>query len=434
MDAGPQDAFDRGARSPGIVELSGTKFDSATGDVDFGTTTTRLSPKIADLLLALVEAEGEVLTKDQLISRVWPDTIVSDDALWRSMSELRSAFEDGGVTSLVETLPRRGYRLLVPVSRLDSGQGTGGDLGSSHNGGSAEPTEAAVRPPKSSRWPVFAWGMIGLMTLLCLSVVGHRVLATDPSSGVERLPSASHTEEVMVRVLQLTEEALALRNSREVPGPDAGITPVAFDALVRSGSDDEDPAEALARLAHALHARGRLRTALDLYHSAMSAGADRSSRQDLAALAREAIVENRTALDGTGVGEGTVFSTAEDRLQMQVEKARRHRLDGSYARSLEALKAVLEADPGYRPALLELVRAHLALGDAQNARETLRRSLSAEPESVELLTMAAEAELILGEFEAGLDLLDQACLAWARSGRRDDVDKTEIPRPLLCWL
>ncbi|MEM9599226.1 MAG: winged helix-turn-helix domain-containing protein, partial [Acidobacteriota bacterium] len=116
MDSQSQD-LGPWAGSPAPVELSGAWFYPATGDVDFGETTTRLSPKIADLLLALVEADGEVLSKDQLISRVWPDTVVSDDALWRCMSELRSAFEVGGVTSLVETLPRRGYRLLAPVAR-----------------------------------------------------------------------------------------------------------------------------------------------------------------------------------------------------------------------------------------------------------------------------------------------------------------------------
>ena len=429
MDAGPQDAFDRGTRSPGIIELSGTRFDSATGDVDFGETTTRLSPKIADLLLALVEAEGEVLTKDQLISRVWPDTVVSDDALWRSMSELRSAFEDGGVTSLVETLPRRGYRLLVPVSRLDAGEGRGDD-----DRGSAESGEAATDlPTRSSRRSPVVWGMAGLMTLLCLSVAGHRLRAPNPSPTAEGPPSPSHTERVVVRFLQRREEALALRGSREVPGPEAGMSPAGFDALVRSG-DVEDSAEAIARIALTLHARGRLRTALDLYHTAMDAGADGPARRDLASLAREAIVENRKTLEGAGVERGVTSSTSEERLRTQVERARRHRLDGSYGESLEALKAVLEADPGYRPALVELVRAHLAFGDAQNARETLRRSLDAEPESVELLTMAAEAELMLGEVETGLDLLDRACLAWARSVRRPDHDEAAFPRPLLCWL
>ncbi len=56
--------------------------------------TVRLEPKVMQVLLALAEQPGEVVTKKQLIHLVWAETFVTDDVLIRSISELRKVFED----------------------------------------------------------------------------------------------------------------------------------------------------------------------------------------------------------------------------------------------------------------------------------------------------------------------------------------------------
>lgn len=71
-----------------------------------------LTPKEFDTLLALVEAGGNVVSKETLIRRVWPDSYVGDGSLARNISVLRKAL--GG--EVIETVPRRGYRLTVPVT------------------------------------------------------------------------------------------------------------------------------------------------------------------------------------------------------------------------------------------------------------------------------------------------------------------------------
>ena len=82
-------------------------------------TATHLEPKVMDVLVCLAETNGEVVNKEILIRKVWPDTFVSDDVLKRSISELRRVFKDDARDArIIETIPKRGYRLLIPVEPL----------------------------------------------------------------------------------------------------------------------------------------------------------------------------------------------------------------------------------------------------------------------------------------------------------------------------
>src|ERR1700757_2123157 len=68
------------------------------------------------VLLRLAEQAGEVVTKEQLIRRVWAETFVTEDVLTRSISELRKAFEDHARESTyIQTVARGGYRIVAPV-------------------------------------------------------------------------------------------------------------------------------------------------------------------------------------------------------------------------------------------------------------------------------------------------------------------------------
>ena len=78
-----------------------------------------LPPKAFDLLLALLVRHGQVVTKDQLMNEVWPDTVVEETNLKVYVSTLRKALgEDGEGAKFIETLPRRGYRFAVPVTEI----------------------------------------------------------------------------------------------------------------------------------------------------------------------------------------------------------------------------------------------------------------------------------------------------------------------------
>ena len=74
-----------------------------------------LGPKVFDTLLVLVENAGRLVTKDEFMKRVWPDTFVEDLALTQNISQLRKILGNGD-EPVIETVPKRGYRLLVPVT------------------------------------------------------------------------------------------------------------------------------------------------------------------------------------------------------------------------------------------------------------------------------------------------------------------------------
>ena len=82
-------------------------------------TTIRLEPKVMEVLVCLAQHAGETLPKETLFKTVWPDTFVTDDVLTHSISELRRAFEDDArEPRIIQTIPKRGYRLVAPVNTV----------------------------------------------------------------------------------------------------------------------------------------------------------------------------------------------------------------------------------------------------------------------------------------------------------------------------
>ncbi len=74
-----------------------------------------LQPQVRNVLLALVEHAGDVVTKEALLERAWHGRPVSDECLTRCISILRKHLSDRGDKHLIETIPRVGYRLHSDV-------------------------------------------------------------------------------------------------------------------------------------------------------------------------------------------------------------------------------------------------------------------------------------------------------------------------------
>jgi TolB-like protein/Tfp pilus assembly protein PilF len=91
--------------------------------------TIHLEPKMMGVLVYLAQRSGEVVPKEQLVQEVWRGTFVTDDVLIRCVSELRKAFGDhAGRPTIIETIPKRGYRLLLPVVAVACGTQSIGDV------------------------------------------------------------------------------------------------------------------------------------------------------------------------------------------------------------------------------------------------------------------------------------------------------------------
>jgi DNA-binding winged helix-turn-helix (wHTH) protein len=79
-----------------------------------------LPPKSYDNHLALVEERGQVLQKDQLMQRIWPDSFVEEANLSNHVFTLRKVLgEDKDRAKYIETIPRRGYRFVAAVTEIN---------------------------------------------------------------------------------------------------------------------------------------------------------------------------------------------------------------------------------------------------------------------------------------------------------------------------
>src|SRR5438445_3947196 len=88
-----------------------------------------LSPKAFDTLVALVENQGRLLEKDELLRRIWPDTVVEEGNLSVTIFSLRKALGDGnGSEQFIATVPKRGYRFVADVRLRDRIVATGGPV------------------------------------------------------------------------------------------------------------------------------------------------------------------------------------------------------------------------------------------------------------------------------------------------------------------
>ena len=77
----------------------------------------RLRPQLMDVLCCLAARSGQVVGRDKIFSTVWPERFVADTGLARCIAELRQIFgDDAREPTVIETIPKRGYRLLPPVA------------------------------------------------------------------------------------------------------------------------------------------------------------------------------------------------------------------------------------------------------------------------------------------------------------------------------
>ena len=80
-----------------------------------------LTPRVFDLLLALVKSDGRVLTKDELLATIWKDCIVEESNLSQSIFVLRKALGESIYDPhLIRTIPTKGYRFIGDVKVTDS--------------------------------------------------------------------------------------------------------------------------------------------------------------------------------------------------------------------------------------------------------------------------------------------------------------------------
>ncbi|HEX5736786.1 MAG TPA: winged helix-turn-helix domain-containing protein [Blastocatellia bacterium] len=75
------------------------------------------SDKVFDTLLILVENKVRIVTKGELMTRLWPDSFVEETNLTFNIKQLRKSLgDDARNPSYIETVPRRGYRFIADMA------------------------------------------------------------------------------------------------------------------------------------------------------------------------------------------------------------------------------------------------------------------------------------------------------------------------------
>lgn len=146
-----------------MIQFSrGRSFDPATGEVSCGGRRTRLEPQPADLLALLAARPDRLVTHEEIREQLWRDGRHVDQAagVHYAVRQIRRALDDGATHPPdIETLPRRGYRLM--------GTAIAPPPGGTH------PADAPTTSPRGWKGPLL-WTAAALTVVSLVTVVERR--------------------------------------------------------------------------------------------------------------------------------------------------------------------------------------------------------------------------------------------------------------------
>ncbi len=161
-----------------VVRFGTFEVSLQSGEVRKAGLRIRVQQQPMKLLEILLEHPGEVVTREELRSRVWPNESFGDfdQALNIAIGKLRSALGDSAESPrFIETLPKRGYRFIADVSVVDADarpkrqEPVAGDLPATDPGHKIQGTGLAVAP-KRRLWPT-RWIIVALALVLSLPIL-----------------------------------------------------------------------------------------------------------------------------------------------------------------------------------------------------------------------------------------------------------------------
>jgi DNA-binding winged helix-turn-helix (wHTH) protein/TolB-like protein/Tfp pilus assembly protein PilF len=108
------------------LQIGEWRADPDTNEISRGADTVRIEPKTMDVLMLLAGRGGRVVSREAFFSAVWPGMVVGDEALTQTIIKLRRALGDNSRSpSYIETISKRGYRLIAPVRPWERGEANG---------------------------------------------------------------------------------------------------------------------------------------------------------------------------------------------------------------------------------------------------------------------------------------------------------------------
>lgn len=187
--SGPPNAMRATLATARYIRFGSLQIDQQRQEVTRNGERLKLQGKVYQVLLALLERPGEVVTREQLRQRLWPaDTHVNYDAnVNTTVNKLRQALGDSSDKPLyIETVPRRGYCFVLQPELSDhpaAAPDAAASALAAHVHSSGKPQAANVEASGSNFWITF--GVIGLILagmLLGAGITKLWILHTMPSS------------------------------------------------------------------------------------------------------------------------------------------------------------------------------------------------------------------------------------------------------------
>ncbi len=154
-----------------LYEFGGFRLNAETKTLWRGNDLIPLSPKAFDLLKLLVEKQGDVVSKQEMLDKVWADTFVEEGVLTQNIYTLRQTLgTDENGKPIIENIARRGYRLTVPVvceARVGE---------QANNGQKVQTNDVSPFAPRR-----LAISIAIIVSLALLSIIGYRFLTSQTS-------------------------------------------------------------------------------------------------------------------------------------------------------------------------------------------------------------------------------------------------------------
>jgi DNA-binding winged helix-turn-helix (wHTH) protein/Tfp pilus assembly protein PilF len=374
----------------------------------------RLEPRVMSILCLLASEPGRVFSKRELFDGVWGLEIVEDVTLSRCISDLRRALgDDARNPSYIETIPKKGYRLIAGVG---------------------EP-EAVAESDLEAAGPTHQKSVVLGAALVVLVVVGFLVwqFSTRPDQGSKDGPQLSAYDyylqgrdhykkyrraenEQAIELFRLAVDvdpsfalghaglanALALQEGNfGVPG---NWAEQAMESAARALELQPDLAEGYKAMAHVLTVQERYGEATEHFRQALEFRPD-----------------YREAISGLGL---TLYLQGEFIEGLaQIQKAHSLGFEGSntaqhigwiywrlglYDDAEQWFRRALEFEPHHTGAWKGLAWVDLSRGEIESARQQIGRLLDVHPECVTCLALAGDIELAGGDLDAARSYFQRA--------------------------
>ncbi|MEX2148640.1 MAG: FlgO family outer membrane protein [Steroidobacteraceae bacterium] len=399
--------------------LGTLRVDPNAGEVAGPGGTEKLDPKVMAVLMMLAERARHVVPREELLARIWPNAVVTDDALTRCLYELRRQLSQAGgdeqLKAMIETVPKRGYRL---------------------NGTVTPPTPGTeTRPLAASRWRIAAVGFaIVTATVLWISLAGrpdpdaNRRAGGETTASIAVLPfvdmsagqdqeyfSDGISEEILNRLTQVKTFLVIARTSsfafkgqpasiQEI-GQKLGVTHVLEGSVRRSG----DRIRITTRL---VEASSNSQLWSETYDR--ETGGLFSIQDEIATSVATAL---RSTLAGTATRGAAPASAKAYELFLQGEFFYNRRATGDVALAEKYYRDALAIDPGFARAWASLAGTYSLLAyegamprevALEKQGEAARKAIELDPNLAVAHARYSQYHWDIGEPGTGYQIWDQA--------------------------